>query len=289
MTSLTVRDATPDDSERVAAVYGAAFSGLAYRPHESDEASRAGGFELMLQTGSAFLVAFADDDLFGAVRWWQDEGICWYDLLASLRPGTGRALTRAVDQRAQDLGLRLVRTRIPDVRRMADAFGRWGYLPVSRVRGETFDTLELEKRVPLLTVREQRRSDAAAMAALANLDPWPFEQGSRPGWFVLADGDRVSGVVSVRDLKGGAAEIATPVLASGYEGRGLDVWMLERAATWASTNGYHTISTLATDNFRRRERDLEDRRWFRDGERFVKQAENRPLDEERGMGFDFDD
>lgn len=289
MTSLAVRDATPDDSAAIAALYRSAFSGLPYAQSEAAQASQPGGFELMLQTGSAFLVALSGDAPCGAVRWWQDEGICWYDLLASLRPGAGRALTRAVDQRAQDLGLRLVRTRIPDVRRMADAFGRWGYLPVSRVRGEAFDTLELEKRVPLLTVREQRRSDAAAMAELANLDPWPFEQGTRPGWFVLADGDRVAGVVSVRDLKGGAAEIATPVLANGYEGRALEIWMLERAATWASTNGYHSLSTLANDAFRARERDLEDRRWFRDGDRFVKQAEARPLEEEPGMGFQFDD
>lgn len=289
MTPFVVRDATPDDGAPVASLYRAAFAGLAYAPADAERASIASGFELMLQTGSAFLVASTGDRPSGAVRWWQEEGICWFDLLASVRPGAGRALTRAVDQRAQDLGLRLVRTRIPDVRRMADAFGRWGYLPVSRVRGEAHDTLELEKRVPLLTVREQRRSDAAAMAALANLDPWPFEQGARPGWFVLADGDRVSGVVSVRDLKGGAAEIATPVLAPGYDRRGLDLWMLERAATWASTNGYHTISTLATDGLRTRERDLEDRRWFREGDYYVKQSESRPSDEKPGMRFDFED
>ncbi len=287
MSDFAVREATPEDAASASDVYRRVFSGVAHASEAAGRASKVREFELMQQTGSAFLVATRDDVIIGAVRWWQDEGIAWFDLLASLRPGAGKALARAVDQRAQDHGLRLVRTTVPDVGVLADAFGRWGYLPVSRVRGEAFDELVLEKRVPLLTVREQRRADAAAIGELAGIDPWPLEQGARPGWFVLADGDRIAGVVTVRDLKGGAAEIVSPVLSAAYGGRGLDLWMLERAATYATTNGFHTISTPATASLRARERDLEDRRWFPDGDRYVKRAEER--DREPGMGFEFDD
>ena len=64
-------------------------------------------------------------------------------------------------------------------------FARWGYLPISRETGEWADReqvlLTLEKRLALLTVREQRREDATAIGELTGQDAWVFEQGARPG------------------------------------------------------------------------------------------------------------
>ncbi len=273
MALLSVRSATPDDAEAVAALLARAFSGKGDVYPEAAAATSTEGFGLLLQTGHAFRLAEVGERLAGAVRHHDEEGITYFDLLASEVPGAGRELARAVDRLAQDSGIRLVRTRIPEVGRLADVFARWGYLPIARrpaKNGGGPMWLELEKRVPLLTVRDQRRTDAEAIGALAGIDPWTFTQGVRPGWFVLADGDIVAGVISVRDGSSGMAEISAPSMAAGYVGRGLDVWMLERAATYAETNGFHSATTPATESFVAQKRALEDRRWFREGDVFMR-------------------
>lgn len=231
----------------------------------------AAAFETLMQTGSAFLVAMADQEgLAGAVRFRDDEGIAWFDLLVSARPGAGQQLVRGVETGAQDRGLRLVRVEVPDGRLPA-YFERLGYRAVSRVVGEDgAPRLVLEKRLALLTVREQRRADADAIGQLTGEDPWVFEQGARPGWFVAADGDRVVGVISARDGGSGLAHISEPILQDGYRGRGIEAWMVERASTYAETNGYHSAElpvTPATDAVRKA---LEDRFWYRDSARYFR-------------------
>jgi hypothetical protein len=42
--------------------------------------------------------------------------------------------------------------------------------------------------------------------------------------------------------------------------------MLERAGTYAETNGYHTAEAEAVPDLEPLKRDLEDRRWFREGD-----------------------
>lgn len=272
MPPFTTRAATPDDATTIAAVYRQVGRELPGAP------LTAGDFERLIQTGNAFLIAEAEGKPAGAVRWWDDDGIGWLDLLVASRPGAGPELIRAVERRAQDKGLRLVRMRVPGSGRMADCFARWGYLPISRERGEWAGEgqplLLLEKRLALLTVREQRRSDAAAIGALTGEDPWVFEQGARPGWFVTADGDRVVGVISVRDAGAGLASIAPPLLREGYGGRNLDGWMIERCATYAETHGYHTAELPLADATRHLRRSLEDRLWDVDGDRYIKRFHN---------------
>lgn len=259
---LRVREADAEDAEALAELY--AGSGLPGAPGDAPEAAR------MLQTGAAFLLAEDDAGIAGAVRWREEEGVAWFDLLRSLEPPAGAELVRAVGRRAQDRGLRLARCRAPDTPGMAAYFARLGYLPVGRERAEDGGALlVLERRLPLLTVREQRRGDAAAIARLTGADPWPFAQGARPGWFVAADGERVVGVIGVRDAGAGVAELAEPVVEAGYEGRGLEVWMAERAREWAQTNGFHTCVLPATPRMRALRRALEDRLWQLEGGRFV--------------------
>lgn len=272
MPTFTTRAATPDDAPAAADIYarqGGEFPGAP---------CTAGDFERLIQTGNAFLVAETGGQLAGAVRWWDHDGIGWLALLVAARTGAGPELIRAVERRAQDKGLRLVRMRVPDRGRMADCFARWGYLPISRERGEWAGEeqpmLLLEKRLALLTVREQRRSDAAAIGALTGEDPWVFEQGARPGWFVAADGDRVVGVISVRDAGAGLASISPPLLREGFGGRNLDTWMVERCATYAETHGYHTAELPLNDATRHLRRPLEDRFWDVDGDRYIKRFRN---------------
>ena len=169
-----------------------------------------------------------------------------------------------MEMRAQDHGLRLIGSRVPERRRLPDVFLRWGYLPVGRVTVDGESVLTLEKRLPLLTVREQRRADAAAIGELTGEDPWVFEQGARPGWFVASDGERVIGVLSVRDAGAGTATIDVPMLDLAYRGRGIEVWMVERAATYAETNGYHTAQLALTADTDVHRRALEDRFWQRE-------------------------
>jgi hypothetical protein len=221
----------------------------------------------LVQTGNAFLVAECDTGLDGAIRFWDEEGIGWFDLLVSSRPWAGAELVRAVERRCQDRGIRLLRSRCPDTAIMADYFGWLGHLPIGTAVDATgAPQLLLERRLPLLTVREQRRADADAIGRIAGHDPWVFEQGSLPGWFVAADGERVVGVVSCADSGRGLARISVPVLLDRYRGRGLDLWMVDRAAEYAETNGFHTAEMEAHPSLDPARKGLEDRYWLREGD-----------------------
>lgn len=258
MADYVCRPADSDDAEPMADLYRA--SGIAGAP------AAQGLVERMLQTGNAFLVADDEPYLDGAVRFREDDGIGWFDLLVSARAWAGAQLVRAVERRFQDRGLRLSRAYIPNTPALADYFARLGYLPIGRRTGEAGDSeLLLERRLPLLTVREQRRADAAAIGELTGEDPWVFEQGARPGWFVASDGDRVVGVIQVADAGGGLARVRVPVLAPGYAGRELELWMLDRAATYAETNGYHTAEVAADTTLEGGRKGMESRFWVRDG------------------------
>ncbi|MGH2633408.1 MAG: GNAT family N-acetyltransferase [Tepidiformaceae bacterium] len=266
---VIVRVASAEDGSAVAALYQQS------RPALTEAPADASAFEVMAQTGHAFLVAVQDGVVHGAVRFHDDDGIAWLDLLVADVPGVGRRLLRAVETGAQDRGLRLVRTRVPEGSRLPGVFGRWGYLPVAREAAPGGTSaggaqLVLEKRMALLTVREQRRSDAAAIAALTGEDPWVFEQGARPGWFVAADGDRVVGTINVHDAGGGVAEFREPALLEPYQGRGIEVWMVERCAIYAETNGFHTAELPLTPRTDAHRKALEDRFWERGSERFVR-------------------
>jgi hypothetical protein len=46
--------------------------------------------------------------------------------------------------------------------------------------------------------------------------------------------------------------------------------MVERAATHAETGGYHTLHLAADTSLDAVARDFEDRRWFREGNEYVK-------------------
>lgn len=272
------RPATPDDAEAAAALYRDRAAGLPGAPLSGGE------FERLIQTGNAFLVAERGGGIAGAARYWEDDGIGWLDLLVSGQAGAGPELLRAVERRSQDRGLRLVRMRVLEASRLPDVFARFGYLPISREREpDGAVMLVLEKRLALLTVREQRREDAAAIGELTGEDPWVFEQGTRPGWFVAADGDRVVGVIGVRDAKGGLARLSDLAIRPEYGGRNLDVWMIERAATWAETHGYHSAELADTEGLRPLRRALEDRRWHIEGEVYVKRFHGREI-EDGGMG-----
>ncbi|MEO8538580.1 MAG: hypothetical protein ABI577_02485 [bacterium] len=258
MTDFTFRLATTDDAAVVANAYRR--SNLPGAPADP------GIFERMTQTGHAFLVAERGDVLAGAIRVRDDEGIGWFDLLVALRTWAGVELVRAAERGFQDRGLRLSRTYSPDEGILPDYFSRLGYLPIGRRKSDDGrPELLLERRLPLLTVREQRRSDAEAIGGLTGEDPWVFEQGARPGWFVAADGDRVVGVTQVADEGRGLARIRPPVLAAGYAGRSLELWMLERATTYAETNGYHTAEVAASPSLDAVRKGMEDRYWVRDG------------------------
>ena len=262
MGRFLVRAAAVEDAGAIAALLASAFP----EPDDPPEArtATAESVGILLQTGHDILVANDADTVVGAVRRRESDGITWFDLLASRCPGAGRAVVRGVETAAQDRGLRLIRIECPDAYPLPDLFGRWGYLPVGRTRAAPglTESLTLEKRLALLTVREQRRTDAAAIAAITGEDPWPYEQGHRPGCFVLADGDRVTGVITVRDDRMGTAEIAEPAILEPYRGRGLELWMIDRATIHAETRGFHTATLPATPFTRALQRDLEDRRWF---------------------------
>jgi ribosomal protein S18 acetylase RimI-like enzyme len=265
--SFTIRPFQPGDAAAIDDLWRQAFARF------QDDFPGAGpslafGAARLAATGSAILVAEADPPavIFGAVRHGDEEGVGWLDLLAATRPFAGRELVREVERRSQARGLRTVRLVIPANGSLEAYFARLGYHEVAvSASGQR----TLERRLPLLTVRAQRRTDAAAIAALANVDPWPFEQGVRPGWFVLADGERVAGVVAVRESGLGEAVVHTLALVPAHRGRGLEPWMLTRAASWAVTNGFHTVAVDAALVAQVSERDLEDLGWFPRGGRFV--------------------
>lgn len=271
--AFNVRKATTDDAPGIAAVLRQILGrrpDCAWAFSAADEHSIA----VLTQTGYNLLVATFDEEVVGVIRTWDEEGVGWFDMLAASRCGAGQALLRAVEQSAQDAGLRLLRLRVPEDPSPAGAFHRWGYMPVSHEVVDSTRFLVLEKRLPLLTVREQRREDAAAIAELTGRDPWFFEQQRQPGWFVAADGDRVVGVIGVREAAPGIAAVEAPVLRRGYEGRRLELWMTSRAVTYAETKGFHTATLPDAPNLRRFERDLEDDRWHLEqaeaGRRYVR-------------------
>ncbi|WBL36956.1 hypothetical protein O0235_05170 [Tepidiforma flava] len=273
MERFRIRPAGAEDAEALAELY--AGSGLAGAPGDAGEAAR------LLQTGAAFLLAEDDAGIAGAVRWREEEGVAWFDLLRSLEPWAGAELVRAVGRAAQDRGLRTARCAAPDTAAMAAYFARLGYLPVGHTRDEAGQRLAVfERRLPLLTVREQRRADAAAIGRLTGTDPWVFDQGARPGWFVAADGERVVGVISAADAGGGLARLSEPVLEPAYEGRGLEVWMVERAREWAETNGFHTCELAAGPRTLPHRRALEDRLWQLEDRVFRRVVRRQPGDGE---------
>jgi GNAT superfamily N-acetyltransferase len=271
-THFFVRPATPDDAETAAGVLRTAFAKLADIFPEAASITAA-EFNVLTQTGRAFLVAVTgeetDEAVVGVVRHWDEEGIAGFDMLAATDVGAGRALVRAIEQRAQDKGTRLVRTEVPQKSSLGNYFGMRGYMPIAQVTldidGNKVPFLRLERRLPLLTVRDQRREDAAIIGELTGEDPWMFEMNPRPGAFVAADGDDVVGFVQSKDGGAGISVVSEPLLFAEYEGRGLDVWMIERAATYAETNGAHTVELSATPRMDTVGRALEDRGWSRDG------------------------
>jgi predicted GNAT family acetyltransferase/N-acetylglutamate synthase-like GNAT family acetyltransferase len=268
---FTIRLATSEDAVLAAGLY--ANSGMPEAP------AAPGEFERMTQTGHAFLIAEDEHGIAGAVRYHDDEGITWFDLLVSEEPGAGRELVLAICRGAQDRGIRLVRAETADRFPLPEYFGRLGFLPVGRGQRDGQPTVTLERRLPLLTVREQRRTDADAIGTLTGEDPWVFEQGARPGWFVAADGDTVVGVISVADAGGGLARISAPTLLESYSGRGLDAWMVERASLYAETNGYHTAELPAEPRTITMRKALEDRFWHFDGDRYLRVYRTPPAPE----------
>lgn len=264
MSRFAIRRAEPGDAAAIAAALERAFKGLGQMV--SPAMLTAEGVAAALQTGSEMLIAERPDGpVAAAVRFSAEEGVLWFDCLGSVVPGAGREVVRAVERRAQERGLRFARTRLPADDRTAWAFQRWGYVPVAGEGGNGSPRIVVvERRLPLLTVREQRRADAAAIAALTGEDPWQFEQGARPGWFILADGERVAGVISVREAQRGVARVSPPVLAEEYRGRGIELWMIGVAVRYAQTGAFHTAVLPALPETERLRRDLEDRRWQRE-------------------------
>lgn len=267
-----IRPATPDDAEAATTVLRAAFTELASTFPESANITTA-DFKVLMQTGRAFLVAVTGEEpnetVVGVVRHWDKEGIAGFDMLAAAEVGAGKALVGAIERLAQDAGIRLVNTEVPQASRLDSYFGMRGYMPIARetvnVAGNDIAFLRLQRRLPLLTVRKQRREDAAVIGELTGEDPWVFEMNPRPGAFVAADGDTVVGFVQAKDEGGGVSLITQPVMLAAYEGRGLDVWMAEHAATYAETNGAHTVELAATAAMDAVGRTLEDRGWTREG------------------------
>ena len=58
-----------------------------------------------------------------------------------------------------------------------------------------------------------------------------------------------------------------PVLAPNYSDRNLELWMLERGALYAKTNGFRSIEVPAAA-LKPMIRDFEERRWWLEGDVF---------------------
>ncbi|GAB4339061.1 MAG: hypothetical protein Kow0010_27310 [Dehalococcoidia bacterium] len=268
MSGITVRQATPDDADAAAAALRAAFAGEA-QAYPAAASMTAAAFAILLQTGHAFLVAERDGAIAGVARCWDDEGIAWFDLLAATAAGAGRALARAIETGAQDRGIRLVRTKVAAGSRAEAFFTFRGYFAIGEATeeaaGKPVRFRTLERRLPLLTVREQRREDAGEIARITGEDSYAFELGARPGWFVLADGDRVVSVAAVRDLGEARAQVVLWPLPERYRDRGLEAFMVERAAAHAETHGFAVAEVRLADLPDPVAKLLEDRGWHRDG------------------------
>lgn len=259
---------TPDEAAECAALLDGRF------PGETSTSAEIAGW---MQTGWEVFGARAEGVLAAVARHWSEEGIDHFDHLASARPWAGLALVRFLARHAQDRGIRLVRTEAPDEPVFEDYLGYSGYRPVGRREAADGSALLVfERRVPLLTVREMRRSDADDLARLTGSHPWDFEQRIRPGWFVLADGDSFAGFISVKETTPGLGMVANPVLLEGYSGRRLELWMVERVAHYAETHGIHSLE-LATDGaIESLARDFEDAGWARSGDVWSRGLAGRP-------------
>jgi len=264
-----VRPAEPPDAAAAAAVLREAYGGDLDGCPAAAEAADAERLAVLIQTGSTVLVAEDAGAIAGVVAWHHEDGSAVIDFLASVRPRAGRALLRTVERRAQDRGLRLARIAVVEGSRAEAAFAFWGYTPVARRSDGPRPLLVLERRLPLLTVREVRRSDAEALAALTGRDPWFFAALAPPGWYAAADGERVVGAVWA-ERRGSSWQVGGPLLLEAYRGRGLEVWMLERAAQYAAMHGAQHIRAAASPLLTPLARDLEDRGWRREGDAFVR-------------------
>jgi hypothetical protein len=262
-----VRAFQPDDAACVDDLWRQAFAGFEQEYSGAEEALAMGAARLAA-TGWKIFVAESrrSGGCTGAVRWWDVEGVGWFDLLVAAEPFAGRDLVREAERWSQQRGLRFLRAQVPPEPGLAAYFSFLGYREVGVERD---GVRTLERRLPLLTVREQRRGDAEAIAALTGADSWPFEQGHRPGWFVLADGERVVGAVAAREGAYGEAVVETLALAEDYRDRRLEPWMIARAGTWAATNGFHTVRIPADLVAPALERDLEEIGYFADGPEYV--------------------
>lgn len=280
MSRFAVRRADPADAADIAALLARAFEDREVFLF-SGSSPGMGDVAALLQTGNEMIVALDGPTVVAVARLWSEDGVEWFDQLASQVPGAGRELVRAAERRAQDAGLRHARTRIPADERLRWVFQRWGYLPVSREGSGDVAALVVERRLPLLTVREQRRADAANIAALTGEDPWIFEQGVRPGWFVLADGERAAGAIVVREGSRGVAKVSPPALMDEYRGRGIELWMIAVAVRYAETRGFHTATLPSVPETDRLARDLEGQRWHLEGRpgagEYVLRLEGAPL------------
>ncbi len=267
--SFIVRQAEPADAPAAAAVIREAYGELLQACPAADEAAEAERLAMLIQTGAAVLIAEGARAVAGVASWRVDDGAAWVDFAASVRPMAGRALVRTIERRAQDRGLRLARIAVVEGSRAEAAFLFWGYTPVARREGAKRPLLVLERRLPLLTVREVRRSDAEAVAALTGRDPWFFAELARPGWYAAADGERVVGAVWAERREAGW-RVGGPVLREEYRGRGLELWMLERVAQYSAMHGARHIAVAASPLLVPLARELEDRGWQREGDVFVR-------------------
>lgn len=264
-----VRGASSEDASALAELIRKAFGDLLEAYPAAAEAADAGRLALLLQTGAKMLVAEDDRGAAGTVRWWREEGVAWFDLLASRRPFAGRTLVRAVERLARDLGLRLCRAAVLEGSRAERAFSFWGYFPVQRrqERGRSF--LVMERRLPLLTVREARREDAEVLSRLTGRDPWFFATMRPPGWYVAADGDAVVGVCWVE--RGGTEwSVGDLIVLPEHEGRGLEAWLLEWAAFYAATHGAERLRVQRSPLLERHAPELEARGWRPEADAFLR-------------------
>ena len=171
---FTIRSADTDDAPALAALYSNT-PGMPY-PAGTSEVATAAGAARMMQTGNSFLVAEFDDVVMGATRHGDDEGIAWLDLLVSKAPFAGAALLGAVEMSAQDRGLRLVHTAVPNGTRVDLFFNRHGYVGFSR---ETDSAGNAWLRMPLPSVPSPAKTPGcwSNMHCPAGLSP-PMARGS---------------------------------------------------------------------------------------------------------------
>ncbi len=265
-----MRGATLDDVPALAELISTAYGDLLHAYHAAAEAADPRQLALLLQTGAEMLVAEDGRGLAGTVRWWREEGVAWFDLLASVRPGAGRALVRAVERLAKEIGLRVSRAAVLEGTRAERAFLFWGYHPVQRRQEQGRSFLVMERRLPLLTVREARREDADVLSQLTGRDSWFFATMRPPGWYVAADGDTIVGVCWVERGSGSTWSVGGLVVLPEHEGRGLEAWLLEWAAFFAATHGAEYLRAPRSPLLERHAPELEAHGWRSLSDGFVR-------------------